>query len=126
MAKRAPKLNYQTMPPQLLEGPVSDRQAQFRKLTRSAPAERASERAFLASKLTMLRTHPGITEEKRASGEASRDCSGQRPLKRSTRKRLCRFQGAWATACFTRTSSVRRSPAVHRDRLSESARRKRQ
>ena len=58
------------MPPQPMEGRVLDRQAQFRIFTRSAPAERCSERAFLAHKLTLLRTHPGITEEKRADGEA--------------------------------------------------------
>jgi hypothetical protein len=71
MSKKAPKANYQTMSPQPIEGQVTDRQAQFRKLTRSAPAERGSERAFLASKLTMLRTHPGIAEEKRADGEVA-------------------------------------------------------
>jgi hypothetical protein len=64
------KADYQAMPPRPMEGQVTDRQAQFRTLTRSAPAERGSERAFLASKLTMLRTHPGISEQQRAEGEA--------------------------------------------------------
>ena len=72
MAKKTAKskVDYQAMPPQPMEGQVTDRQAQFRTLTRSAPAERGSERAFLASKLTMLRTHPGLSEEERAEGEA--------------------------------------------------------
>ena len=64
------KADYRAMPPQPMEGQVTGRQAQFRTLTRSAPAERGSERAFLASKLTMLRTHPGISEQERAEGEA--------------------------------------------------------
>ena len=72
MAKKTAKskVDYQAMPPQPMEGQVTDRQAQFRTLTRSAPAERGSERAFLASKLTMLRTLPGLSEEERAEGEA--------------------------------------------------------
>src|SRR5262245_23192969 len=64
------KVDYKAMPPRPMEGQIADRQAQFRTLTRSAPPERGSERAFLASKLAMLRTHPGIIEEERAQGEA--------------------------------------------------------
>jgi hypothetical protein len=65
------RTHYSAMPPQPMEGKVADRQTQFRTLTRSAPPERGSERAFLASKLTMLRTHPRISEEERAQGEAT-------------------------------------------------------
>ena len=64
------KVDYEAMPPHPMEGPVTDRRAQFRTLTRSAPVDRASERAFLASKLTMLRVHPGLTQRERAEGEA--------------------------------------------------------
>ena len=71
MAKRTRKTSKprgraaQAAPPQPMEGEVIDSQAQFRKLTRSARVERGSERAFFASKLTMLRTHPELTEEQR-------------------------------------------------------------
>jgi hypothetical protein len=65
------RTHYSAMPPQPMEGKVADRQTQFRTLTRSARPERGSERAFLASKLTMLRTHPRISEEERAQGEAT-------------------------------------------------------
>ena len=64
------KVDYDAMPPHPMEGPVTDRRAQFRTLTRSAPVDRASDRAFLASKLTMLRMHPGLTQRERAEGEA--------------------------------------------------------
>jgi hypothetical protein len=64
------KADYRGMPPHPIEGQVTDRRAQFRTLTRSAPVDRASERAFLASKLTMLRTYPGLTQRERAEGEA--------------------------------------------------------
>ena len=39
MAKKTAKskVDYQAMPPQPMEGQVTDRQAQFRTLTRSAP-----------------------------------------------------------------------------------------
>jgi hypothetical protein len=58
------------MPPRPMEGQVTDRRAQFRTLTRSAPVDPASDRDFLASKLTMLRTYPGLTQRERAEGEA--------------------------------------------------------
>jgi hypothetical protein len=64
------KVDYEAMPPHPMEGPVTDRRAQFRTLTRSAPVDRASDRAFLVSKLTMLRMHPGLTQRERAEGEA--------------------------------------------------------
>lgn len=49
---------------------MRDRRAQFTAISRSAPAKRGSARAFLASKLVMLRTHPGLTEQQTAEGEA--------------------------------------------------------
>lgn len=58
------------MPPSPFDGSIEDRQSRFRSLTRAARAERGSERAFLASKLTMLRTHPGLDETVRLDGEA--------------------------------------------------------
>ena len=64
------KLVYEAMPTPPMEGQVTDRRVQFRTLTRSAPVDRASDRAFLASKLTMLRTYPGLTQQERAEGEA--------------------------------------------------------
>ena len=65
------KTYYSAMPPPPMEGQVMDRQARFRTLTRSAAPERGSRQAFLASKLVMLRTHPGITEQERVEGEAT-------------------------------------------------------
>jgi len=71
MTKKTKKTpDDQAMPPHCMEGQVTDRQAQFRTLTRSAPVDRASERAFLASKLTILHTYPGLTQRERAEGEA--------------------------------------------------------
>ena len=64
------KIEYEGIPPQPMEGAVTDRRSQFRSLTRSARAERGSERAFLASKLAMLRTHPGIRDDERLQAEA--------------------------------------------------------
>ena len=61
---------YLITPPHPMEGEIADRQSQFRKLTRAAPAERGSERAFLASKLEMLRSHPGVPKDERVAAEA--------------------------------------------------------
>jgi hypothetical protein len=61
---------YKTMPPFPMEGAVVDKQSQFARLTRAAPIERDSEHIFLASKLEMLRTHPGLSEADREDAEA--------------------------------------------------------
>ena len=65
-----PKTEYQEIPPQPMEGAVVDRQAQFKRLTRSARVERGSERAFFAAKLAMLRTHREISDAERQEAEA--------------------------------------------------------
>src|SRR5262245_50280918 len=64
------EVHYEAMPPPAIEGQLRDRRAQFKAMSRSAPAKRGSARAFLASKLAMLRTRPGITEQQRAEGDA--------------------------------------------------------
>lgn len=75
MAKKAAKTSrskpsqHKTMPPFPMEGAVVDKQSQFARLTRSARVERDSERVFLASKLEMLRTHPGLSDADRAEAE---------------------------------------------------------
>lgn len=53
-----------------MEGDVIDRQSQFRRFTSAARTERGSEQVFLASKLEMLHTHPGLSEADRQQGEA--------------------------------------------------------
>src|SRR5262245_40330296 len=60
---------YKMMPPLPIEGAIVDKQSQFVRLTRAAPGERDSERIFLASKLEMLRTHPGLSETERLEAE---------------------------------------------------------
>jgi hypothetical protein len=65
--RKAPR--HGTLPPFPMEGEIVDKQSQFTRLTRSTRAERDSEHAFLASKLEMLRTHPGINEADRAEAE---------------------------------------------------------
>src|SRR5262245_36414530 len=78
------KSQYGTVP-QPLEGEVVDRQTQFKRWTQSARAERGSERAFLASKLNMLRTHPGLSDSERQAGEAVlADTFGAKALEKLT------------------------------------------
>jgi hypothetical protein len=57
------------MPPFPMEGKIADEQSTFTRLTAAAAAERDSERVFLASKLEILRTHPGISEADRVEAE---------------------------------------------------------
>ncbi len=68
-ASRAKPSQYKTMPPFPMEGTVVDKQSQFVRLTRAARTQRDSERIFLASKLEMLRTHPGLSDADRAEAE---------------------------------------------------------
>ena len=75
MSKAAVKMATETLltPPSLIEGEVLDRRSQFTKLTRSAPEERDAQTAknvFIASKIAMLRSHPGLREQERVSIEA--------------------------------------------------------
>jgi hypothetical protein len=67
---RKTQADYPINPPMPMGGGMLDRRSQFGKFTRSAPAERGSDRAFIASKLEMLRTHPGITPTERYEAEA--------------------------------------------------------
>jgi hypothetical protein len=66
---RRPRTDHQAVPPPPLAGSITDRQGQFRTLARAVRPERGSEQAFLASKLTMLRTHPGLRDSDRREGE---------------------------------------------------------
>lgn len=62
---RKSKPEYRAVPPPPMEGAIADRRSQFVRFSRSASAERGSERAFMASKLAMLRTHPGLSQIER-------------------------------------------------------------
>jgi hypothetical protein len=59
----------QTSPRPPLDGDVSDRRSKFRQLTRATPADPHAERAFFASKLAVLRSHPKLAASTRREAE---------------------------------------------------------
>jgi hypothetical protein len=63
------EIKLEGSPPFPMEGEVIDQRGQFRKLTEAAPVESESLRAFIAAKLTMLRTHPEMAEADRDRAE---------------------------------------------------------
>lgn len=60
-----------TSPRPPLDGEVADRRSRFRKLTKDTPADPLADRAFLASKLAVLRSHPELTASTRRAAEAT-------------------------------------------------------
>jgi hypothetical protein len=70
-AKKTKASLYTTLPPFPMEGEVADKQSQFAKQTRAARTDQESVRVFLASKLEILRTHPGLSDDERALAEAA-------------------------------------------------------
>jgi hypothetical protein len=60
-----------TAPPLPMGEAMADRRSQFAKFSRAGRADHGSESVFLASKLAMLRTHPGLSQSKRREAEAS-------------------------------------------------------
>ncbi len=59
------------MPPLPIEGRIADRRGEFSKLTRAARTEPGDVRAFVASKLALLRSHPEISQAEREEAEAT-------------------------------------------------------
>jgi hypothetical protein len=73
-AKRVPPKTtrgHPAMPPMPLEGKIGDRRSQFSRFTRAARAVPGDVRAFIASKLSMLRSHPEISLAEREEAEAT-------------------------------------------------------
>jgi hypothetical protein len=68
--KKTPPADYQGLPPLPMDGDITDQRAQFKRLSDRAPKERGAESAFMASKLAMLRTHPGMSPAEREQAEA--------------------------------------------------------
>lgn len=68
-ARRAPEAVQS--PPFLIDVPVADVRTKFKTVARKSPADRDAERVFIASKLAMLRTHPGLSVSMRRELEAS-------------------------------------------------------
>ncbi|AIC71881.1 Uncharacterised protein [Mycobacteroides abscessus subsp. abscessus] len=58
-----------TAPQPPLDGDVADRRSKFRKLTAETPRDPSAERAFLASKLAVLQSHPKLSAATRYEGE---------------------------------------------------------
>jgi hypothetical protein len=85
-----------TMPPFPMEGAIADRQSQFARLTRSARVERDSERVFLASKLEMLRTHPGLSDAERVEAETLMARTLKLDSRETLRRRVAPAAGARA------------------------------
>ncbi|MGH7334374.1 MAG: hypothetical protein ACREKS_16860 [Candidatus Rokuibacteriota bacterium] len=52
-------------PPPPPGGPVADRRAEFERLTREAGRDEEAERAFIESKMRMVRGDPNLTEEEK-------------------------------------------------------------
>jgi hypothetical protein len=67
--KAAPE--HPAMPPLPMEGRIADRRGEFSKLTRAARTEPGDVRAFVASKLALLRSHPEISQAEREEAEAT-------------------------------------------------------
>lgn len=123
-----------TMPPFPMEGTVVDKQSQFVRLTRSARIERDSERIFLASKLEMLRSHPGLSDADRAEAETlmahalkleSREALEHRvsqPTSKKARKKTPPVPGGVGYGMFYTEHSARRSRAARRSTTRSSAR----
>lgn len=61
--KRSPSGNKRPSPPD--GGAVADRRAEFARLTRNSPRDEAAERAFIESKIEVVKGDSGIGEEER-------------------------------------------------------------
>jgi hypothetical protein len=52
-------------PPPPRDGPIADRRAEFERLTRESGRDEKAERAFIESKMRMVRSDPNLTEEEK-------------------------------------------------------------
>lgn len=52
-------------PPPPDGGRIADRRAEFERLTRQSPRDKDAERAFIESKMDMVRTDPNLTDEEK-------------------------------------------------------------
>jgi len=63
-----------TEPPPPDGGPIADRRAEFERISRQSPRDPEAERAFIESKMEMVRTDPSLTpaQKERALEELER------------------------------------------------------
>jgi hypothetical protein len=54
-------------PPPPHGGKIADRRAEFERLSRQSGRDEEAERAFIESKINMIRTDPNLTEEEKQS-----------------------------------------------------------
>ena len=54
-------------PPPPGGGEIADRRAEFERLTRQSERDEEAERAFIESKMRMVRSDPNLTEEEKRS-----------------------------------------------------------
>ena len=52
-------------PPPPGGGKIADRRTKFERLSRQSPRDEEAERAFIASKMEMVRTDPNLTKEEK-------------------------------------------------------------